>query len=126
HERAADGTEKIILNSLVGQIEDGYIIRAWGTQSDITEKHEATNALRRSEERLALALDSTHMGLWEWDAKTDELIWTDELKRLFGLDLSEDVTFERYIELIHPDDRQNMTEAIDRAMKNGKPYSVEH
>lgn len=125
-ERAIDGSEKIFLNSLVGHIENEHITRAWGTQSDITEEYRIVEALRRSEERLKLALDATHMGLWEWDAATNELMWTDELKRLFGLDPQEDITYQRYIELVHPEDRQALTDAIERAMQDGKPYTIEH
>lgn len=46
-----DGTTKCFLNNLVGIIEAGHVVRAWGTQRDITERKEVENALRDSEER---------------------------------------------------------------------------
>ncbi|HEX8844508.1 MAG TPA: PAS domain S-box protein [Pyrinomonadaceae bacterium] len=51
HEVDKEGRPKYFLNNLVGIIEDGKLMRAWGTQRDITERHMAEEALRESEAR---------------------------------------------------------------------------
>ncbi|HEU4525423.1 MAG TPA: MASE1 domain-containing protein, partial [Gemmatimonadales bacterium] len=49
------------------------------------ERHRATHALQRSEERLRLALDAARMGIWYWSVETNTLVWDDNLRALFGL-----------------------------------------
>jgi PAS domain S-box-containing protein len=126
HERDKHGKPRVFRNSLVGIVEDGKLLRAWGTQQDITEQYFTNQALRESQERLALALKASNMGMWEWNTVTGELTWSDELKRLFGIRPDEEITFEKYQSLLHPDDRPLMQKIINRAMKTGKEYQVEH
>jgi PAS domain S-box-containing protein len=126
HEKDAKGNDRIFRNSLVGVIEDGKLLRAWGTQQDITEQYMINRALRESEERLALALKASDLGMWEWDIVNDKLRWSDELKRHFGLKPNEEVTFEKYQSRLHPEDRPKLLKTIRRAMKTGKEYEIEH
>lgn len=88
-------------------------------QEDVTERKEA-------EERLALALKAAQMGTWEWNISTGELTWSDQLKVLFGLKPSETVTYEKYLQLIHPEDRLKMQATIKQAIKTGEGYKAEH
>ena len=126
HEKDLAGNDKVFRNSLVGVVEDRVLKRAWGTQQDVTEQHKAIEALKTSEERLALALKVSNLGIWEWNVVTGELIWSDELKRLFGLKPSSKITFEKYQSLLHPDDRERMQAIINQAMADGKEYATEH
>ena len=59
--------------------------------------------LREAENRLTLALASSQMGVWEWDAKTNEVFWSPESCEILG---SEDVgsTIESLANLLHPED----------------------
>lgn len=126
HEVDVHGNDKYFRNSLVGVIEDGCVVRAWGTQQDVTEQHKAEQALRASETRLALALKASQMGIWEWKVQTNELTWSDELKQIFGLKPTDEITYEKYLSLLHPDDRPNLQKIIKEALRTGKEYRVEH
>ena len=53
HERDVHGTDRYFLNSFVGVLEKGLLVRAWGTQSDVTRQRQMENALRASEERFS-------------------------------------------------------------------------
>ena len=55
HARSRDGEERYFLNSLMGIVEDGRLLRAWGSKRDITAHRHAEAAVRASEERLAFA-----------------------------------------------------------------------
>jgi PAS domain S-box-containing protein len=126
HEVDHLGNLKVFRNSLVGIIERGKLVRAWGTQQDVTAQTEAQTRLRQSEERLSLALQASRLGMWEWHVLTDTLMWADELKKMFGLKPSEKVTYKKYMRLIHPLDRERTEKTIRHAMQTGEEYSVEH
>src|SRR6266498_3027886 len=57
HGRSRDGEERYFLNSLVGIVEDGRLLRAWGTQRDITERVEAERALERAYQEIQALKD---------------------------------------------------------------------
>lgn len=126
HEVDKDGNDKYFRNSLVGVIENGYVIRAWGTQQDVTQEKISAEALSRSEERLNMALQASNMGIWEWDVANDRLYWSPELKEQFGLKPKEDITYDKYVTLIHPDDRAFSRACIENSLKTGDPYTFEH
>jgi PAS domain S-box-containing protein len=73
---------------------------------DVTQHHEAQRALRESEERWQLAINSTHDGIWDWNLSTGSLYWSPRCKEMLGYS---DATFHMSVdtvrELIHPDDR---------------------
>jgi PAS domain S-box-containing protein len=72
-------------------------------------------SLRESEEHLRAALASAHAGCWEWDARTDRRVWSEECYALFGIAAGERVvSSEDYFHLIHPDDRARHREDLHR------------
>ena len=88
----------------------------------------ATLAEREAATRsLAEAQSLAHIGSWEWDIRHNSITWSDELYRVFGLERgAEPLTFETYVELIHPDDRGFAAERVAAALKEGKPFAFEH
>ena len=90
-------------------------------------RHEAEEELRQERERLRLALDAGRMGDWEWDIATNAVTWSESLERIFGLlPGGFGRTFDAYVELIHPDDRERTVEAIQRAVAERRQFSIEH
>jgi PAS domain S-box-containing protein len=83
-----------------------------------SERHRATDALQRSEERLRLALDAARMGIWHWSVDTNVLVWDDNLRSLYGLAPGQDVGgYEGFLGRVHPDDRRFVSEAVARALR---------
>ena len=58
--------------------------------SDITEGKQAEVALRDNEQRMRLAVKTTHVGIWEWNLKTNRIHWDAEMFRLYGLPPTDD------------------------------------
>ncbi len=84
------------------------------------------DALRDNEERLNLALSAAHMGAWDWRLQTNELTWSEETRKVFGLANGKSaVTPEAFLDLIYPDDRPAVSQAITRTINKGAPYDVE-
>ena len=107
--------------------EDGKIVALEGLVYDVTERREAAEVLRKSEARLAEAQRLAHLGGWEWDIRTDEISWSDEVYRIYGLAPRSFVpSFERFMEVVHPDDKVLISGAIGGALTSCKPYELEH
>jgi PAS domain S-box-containing protein len=125
-EKDLEGNDKYFKNSLIGFVEDGMIYRAWGTQQDVTEQRTALEALKNSEEQLALALEASSTGIWKWDTKANTVSWSDGMKKIYGLTTDQEIDYEKYISLVHQEDRKAIQQAIEKAMLSGKEYTIEH
>ncbi len=94
---------------------------------------EITLELMVSEHEKILILDSlekteqiVHLGSWDWDIANNELYWSDEVYRIFGVQPREsDATYEAFLQFVHPDDRSMVQQNVDSALA-GKPYDMEH
>jgi PAS domain S-box-containing protein len=93
--------------------------------SDITERQRAEQALRISEEKLHLALDAAQLGMWEWDLASDQLICSDRCKSFFALAPDTVVTYQRFLEAIHPEDRVRITGELQEVLESQKKYDIE-
>jgi PAS domain S-box-containing protein len=63
-------------------------------------------------ERLALAVEATELGLWEWNARTGEIFWSERQKEIFGLPKNEPATYEFWLSAIHPEDRERVVGGV--------------
>ena len=98
-----------------------------GSLRDITEHKRAENALRESKTRLAEAQRIAHIGHWDWNIASNELAWSDEIYRIFGLAPEQfGATYEAFLESVHPDDRDGVTNAVDAALRERNPYDIDH
>jgi formate hydrogenlyase transcriptional activator len=86
----------------------------------------ADEALRESEERLALAADSAEAGLWILDYSTGVFWVTERARTIYGYSPDEIISLERFEVSIHPDDRDPVREAIERSARAGEPVRVEY
>ncbi|MBD3886989.1 PAS domain S-box protein [Phormidium tenue FACHB-886] len=77
---------------------------------DISERKQAEAALRQNEEQLRLATEGANLGLWHWDVSQDRLVWTDQCKALFGLPADTEMSYQVFLNAVHPDDRQRIQE----------------
>jgi len=73
-------------------------------------------AVERSEQRLRLAKRAVRLGVYDWDLVSGELVWDERLRELWGVPVEEEITYERFMEGLHPDDREATQRAVDRAL----------
>ena len=99
-----------------------------GTALDNTERQRAEDQLRASEAKSKEMQRIAHVGWWERDFRTNRVSLSDEVRRTFGVrpvDLPD--WHQRWLELIHPDDRAKAAEASAAALLQGGPrYDIEY
>jgi len=78
---------------------------------DITERTRAEEELRKSEERLRLAVQAGKMFAYEWDAATDAIVRSEESGEILGIDKESGITGRQMAARIHPDDRERLRAA---------------
>jgi PAS domain S-box-containing protein len=89
--------------------EAGNPARLISTILDITERKQAQEALRRSEERLLAAQEVAHFGSFERNLQTGAGWWSDEVYRILGLSRQEcEPTFDHYLSCVHPEDLERV------------------
>jgi PAS domain S-box-containing protein len=95
---------------------------------EITERERTEKALRESEQRLARSQEIAHLGSWELDLLRDELTWSDEVYRIFGLQPQEfRATYSAFLERVYPDDRLEVDAAYSGSIKEGRDsYEIKH
>ncbi|MBF0273980.1 MAG: response regulator [Nitrospinae bacterium] len=82
--------------------------------------------LKAKETLLLEAQRLSHIGNWEWDITTNALHWSDEIYRIFGLEVKQfKATYDAFIESVHPDDREMVKESVNKALEK-EQYNLEH
>src|SRR3984957_8165598 len=93
----------------------------------LSERKRAVNELRKNEVRLEEAQRIAHFGWWERDFSTNRVFLSDELCRIFGVQPADIPEWhQRWLNLIHPNDRGRVAEAAATALGGGPRYDVEY
>ncbi|MGO4387962.1 HWE histidine kinase domain-containing protein [Microvirga sp. 2YAF29] len=79
-------------------------------------------------ERLALAVEATELGLWEWNAQSGDTFWSERQKAIFGLGKDEPASYEFWLSAIHPEDRDRVVGSVGALSdpKSGGQLHLEH
>jgi len=90
-------------------------------------RHRIEQQLVTSLEHLEIAQRVGNMGSWEWNITENSLHWSKEIYRIFGTEEHAfNATYEAFLAAVHPDDRQMVTDSVNAALNERRPYSIDH
>ena len=122
-----DGTVfPVELRSYAVRSEDGALDYLWGTVRDITERKRTEESLLHKQAMLSRTEQIANVGSWEWDIANDNVVWSEELFRIFGREPAESPpTFAQHAQLYVAEDMERLKQAVETCMSEGTPYELE-
>jgi PAS domain S-box-containing protein len=121
-----DGVERWISAHGKTFFDRGKPVRHFGAVLDVTERRQAEERARESEERLRAALVASATCTWRWDIRTGAAECDEALDRLFGLPPGETIrSLDELLAFIRPDDRAELRSRAERCAAEGTDFEME-
>jgi len=123
------GEENTIINISKVPLKDHYgdIFGVLGINQDITSRQKLELSVKESYEMLKISQRMAKIGSWKLDIIKNKLEWSDEIFRIFEIDKNLfEASYESFLNVIHPDDRDKVNEAYTDSFENQQPYETTH
>jgi PAS domain S-box-containing protein len=105
----------------------GRRVGAINVVEDITERERVLEKLKRSERRLSEAQQIAHIGSWERDLRTDQVTWSDELFKIFGLKTDGTaLSYEQFLNCVIPEDRARIPALVEEAIRERRDFGCDY
>lgn len=96
--------------------DQNEIVGVTSAAVDISDLKKAEQALRRSEDRFRMAIESAQIGTWDWNLITNKLVWDARCKAMFGLPPKAKTSIEVFFSGLHPDDRECLEQIVQASL----------
>ena len=124
--RDSTGNRTVLVRARSERDADGEVIRVHGTVQDVTKYRAVERQLVQDRRLFGDAQRVARLGTWEWNTATNECVWSTMLYELCGVDPGTPVSYEDYVNLVHPDDRGWVKQRAAELATDGKPIELEH
>jgi PAS domain S-box-containing protein len=97
---------------------------------DVTERAKAMEALQASEQRVLLASESTSVGIWEWNIRTNAIRWDAQMFRIYGVPPTDDgfVTYDTWVNALMPADLEHheasLRDTVERQGQSTREFRI--
>jgi len=105
--------------------QDGAVAGIITVFQDISGRKREEETLERARAHLEAAQRVAGVGSWQWDRMSGEIIWSEEMYRIYGCERDYRPTFETFFERVHPLDRPKMRKLLDEVLETGEPSITE-
>jgi PAS domain S-box-containing protein/diguanylate cyclase (GGDEF)-like protein len=116
----------VLLNVSLVRDGQGQPLHFISQIQDITERKQASVMLVESQHRLALATESAHIGIWDWDVVANKMVWDTQMYELYGIRAQDfSGAYDAWQKGLHPDDRDRAEADIAAALDGVKDFHSE-
>lgn len=95
-----------------------------GVLMDISNRVEKDQTLWKYRHQIQHAAEVAHLGFWQYYPDRDELVWSDQVYHMLGLEENENISYESFMEMVHPDDRGPLRQAQQQAKAKQSQMNV--
>jgi len=93
---------------------------------DVTPREKEIEFYKKRGEQLLYAAESAEIGLWFWDLAEEKIYSTPKCNEFFEISPFDLITYEDFLKVVHPDDRQKLVDTFLESQKNGTEYDIEY
>ncbi|WP_254524018.1 PAS domain-containing protein [Natrinema caseinilyticum] len=123
--RTRDGDSKHVFERGVPVVDDGEVRVLEGIIIDITRQKRYERCLKRQNDLFAHTQQMAAVGGWEFDPRSNDLRWTDQVNRIHSLPLDASPSLEEAIDFYHHEDRPIIRQAIEDSLRDGVAFDHE-
>jgi two-component system sensor histidine kinase UhpB len=117
----------VVFSALVGLAGMKWIAQLKRARKAEQERERVLEKLKQSERRLKEAQQVARIGSWERDLRTNQVTWSDELYRIFGLKTNEnDLSYQKFLDRVVPQDVDRIRALVDEAVREGRPFNCDY
>lgn len=95
-------------------------------EKEIAERKKIEQELKVSNQQLNAAQEIAHIGHWQWDVGLNKVSWSDQLYKIYGTQPGGEISYESYLEKLHPEDKEFVHSNVQRAFLEGQFPSFTH
>jgi len=116
-----DGTDGFIRMSSAPVVDgNGNVVAAVAIVVDVTDQRQAERAVKSTDERLRFVAKATTDVIWDWDIKTNALVWNDSVQRVFGHKQHQIYPeIQWWYDHLHPEDRERVMAGLHGVLEHG-------